>query len=226
MDHSVKVMNSHRKVAFTRLFSHRRFESKELEQLYRRYIFKLQQSSIVSALILLACLSISIALVQICYRQSANMVAIYCLIQFVVFMGLFTLSFRMHDTQLLALCYVILLFCVLFCLLMAPIHFEITHWNSPLSWWKVPPQPSLGVWPIVFVVFITYTMLPIKVSIVVLFSSLLCGSHVAVTMNNVTSYVNDVADDSSTYLDLQQHYIRQQVKLLARRPFVKYAALL
>ena len=202
MDHSVKVMNSHRKVAFSRLFNQRGFESIELEQLYQRYIFKLQQSSIVSALLLLALLSISIAFLQFIFLRSVTAIGLYCLVQCVVFVGLFMLSFRMHDTQLLALCYVILMFCVLFCLLLAPLRLNLTHWNV-LTWFSVPQKPAEGVWPIVFVVFLTYTMLPIKVAISLLFGIFLCASHIAISMNIVSSYGNQDT--------LHQHYIRQQV---------------
>ncbi|CAB4057615.1 ADCY1 [Lepeophtheirus salmonis] len=46
MDHSVKAMNSHRKLALSRLLNRHRFENLELEGLFQRYIFKLQHSSI------------------------------------------------------------------------------------------------------------------------------------------------------------------------------------
>ena len=49
MDHSVKAMNSHRKVAFSRLFNRHRFENSELECLFWRYILWVQHASITSA---------------------------------------------------------------------------------------------------------------------------------------------------------------------------------
>ncbi|KAJ6225324.1 hypothetical protein RDWZM_003869 [Blomia tropicalis] len=203
MDHSVKAMNSHRKVAFSRLFNHRRFENVELEHLYQRYIFKLQQSSIVSALLLLALLSISMAILQIYYRMALSAISLYCLVQFIVFVGLFVLSFRMHDTQLLALCYVILLFCVLFCLMLAPIRLQLSTWNV-LTWWSVPHEPTEGVWPIVFVVFLTYTMLPIKIFISMIFAILLCASHIAITMTSMAGLDHEQHPE-------KQHYLRQRV---------------
>ena len=42
MDHSVKAMQGHRKVAFSRLFNRHRFENGELECLFRRYILRVQ----------------------------------------------------------------------------------------------------------------------------------------------------------------------------------------
>ena len=40
MDHSVKAMSPHRKVAFARLLNRHRFENDELEALFQRYMFK------------------------------------------------------------------------------------------------------------------------------------------------------------------------------------------
>jgi adenylate cyclase 1 len=40
MDHSVKAMSPHRKVAFSRLLNRHRFENDELEALFQRYMFK------------------------------------------------------------------------------------------------------------------------------------------------------------------------------------------
>jgi len=211
MDHSVKVMNSHRKVAFSRIFQYRRFENAELELLYQRYIFKLQQSSIVSALLLLACLSISMAVLQFYYTSSATVIGLFCVVQCVVFLGLFLLSFRMHDTQLLALCYVILLFCVLFCLLLAPIRYHFTSWNA-LTWWSIPHKPTEGVWSIVLVTFVTYTMLPIKVGISIAVSLCLCAAHIAITLGSVAGYKNADEDVSNQMADQHQYYIRQQVR--------------
>ena len=198
----MKVMNSHRKVAFSRLFNHRKFENIELEHLYQRYIFKLQQSSIVSALLLLALLSFTIAILQFYYAQTATVIGMYCLLQCIIFLSLFVVSFRMNDTQLLALCYVILLFCVLFCVLLSPLN---THYgNIGVNWNSIHYRPSEGVWPIVFVIFLTYTMLPIKITISLLFGLLLSAAHIAVTMTKVTSF-ND------TVQDVHQHFIRKQV---------------
>jgi hypothetical protein len=61
MDHSVKAMNSHRKVAFSRLFNRHRFENSELECLFRRYILRVQHASITSAVALFVVLTAAMA---------------------------------------------------------------------------------------------------------------------------------------------------------------------
>ncbi len=230
MDHSVKVMNSHRKVAFSRwLFKRRRFENAELEALYQRYIFKLQQSSIVSVLLLLALLSVCISLLHLYYStafSSPTLISLYSGVQCVVFLGLFLLSFRMADTQLLALCYVILLFCLLFCALLAPINLSLLSSSSsststfPTSswfWWTVPHRPSEGVWAILFVVLLTYTMLPIRVTFAAVFSCFISAAHVALTLASVSfggGGGSSFEDDDGYFAaeaEAHQRYIRKQV---------------
>jgi len=224
MDHSVKAMNSHRKVAFSRLFNRRRFENSELEKLYQRYIFKLQQSSIISVLALFVLLTATLAGLQFYYEQTITIIGLYCLLQCIAFIGLFLLSFKMQDSQLLALCYVILLFCVLFCLIFAPVNLKlganhssdtlsndstassynnhnnnnhnINHNNNHyhnnnrigswfvFSWWNINHRPAEGVWQIVFVTFLTYTMLPIKTRISLFIGILLSSAHIAITITN------------------------------------------
>lgn len=205
MDHSVKVMNTHRKMAFSRLFNQRCFENSELEALYHRYIFKLQQSSIISALIVLALLSFVMAVLQFWYYQAAtaNVIGTYSLLQFLIFLGLFLLSFRMHDRQLLALCYVIISMCTLFCFLLLPFELHLSNlFGSGADWWTVPSRPAEGVWPIVFVIFLTYTMLPIKLWISVLFSTSLSAAHIVLS---ITIYHQHETDE------LHRHFIYKQV---------------
>ena len=184
MDHSVKAMNSHRKVAFSRLLNRRRFENMELEQLYQRYIFKLQQSSIISVLVLFSLLTVTLAILQFYYERTMTLIGLYCAIQFIGFVGLFLISFKMQDTQLLKLCYVILLFCVLFSLIFAPVNINIQtdqeEW-SLMKWWRRQSNPSEGVWQSVFVIFLTYTMLPIKTRIALFIGLFLSSFHIGIS---------------------------------------------
>lgn len=190
MDHSVKAMNSHRKVAFSRLLNRSRFENMELELLYQRYIFKLQQSSIISVLVLFSLLTVTLAILQFYYQRTITLIGLYCAIQFIAFIGLFLISFKMQDTQLLALCYVILLFCVLFSLIFAPVNInmktdelieeEEQEW-SLMKWWHRQSNPSEGIWQSVFVIFLTYTMLPIKTRIALFIGLFLSSFHIGIS---------------------------------------------
>ena len=238
MDHSVKAMNSHRKVAFSRLFNRRRFENSELEGLYQRYIFKLNQSSILSTLALFTVLTATLAGLQFYYERTVTVIALYCLLQCLAFLGLFLLSFKMQDSQLLALCYIILLFCVIFCLIFAPVDLNIglnvglNDMNVPnnysdvsnqekqsnnwflINLWNVPHSAVDGVWQIVFVTFLTYTMLPIKTRISLFIGSALSLAHIAITAVN-RHYTND-------RMALQQvcHYLSYLFRSLLQIVFI------
>ncbi|KAH7645383.1 ca/calmodulin-responsive adenylate cyclase-like [Dermatophagoides farinae] len=158
MDHSVKVMHTHRKIAFSRLwiFQQRRFENQELEQLYQRYIFKLQQTSIVSALLLLSLLSISIALLQFYYIQ--------------------------HTVTLIA---------------------------TLISQQK----PSDGLWAIVFVIFLTYTMLPIKILISFMFGLCISITHLSITIINLSiiSITTTTTTNTSSIIAVHENFIHKQI---------------
>ncbi|KPM06406.1 Rutabaga-like protein [Sarcoptes scabiei] len=162
MDHSVKVMQSHRKVAFSRLLNSKRFENDELEHLYQRYIFKLQQSSIVSALLLLALLSITISLLQLYFKRDVSVLVCYALLQCFIFLGLFFASFPPVD----------------------------------------------GLWAIVFIIFLIYTMLPIKLFLSSSFGILISLTHfILITMFHI-----DPQDHS-----VRQSFVRKQDILLSEQ---------
>ena len=55
MDHSVKAMSPHRKVAFSRLLNRHRFENDELEALFQRYMFKVRKMLICLELLSYCC---------------------------------------------------------------------------------------------------------------------------------------------------------------------------
>lgn len=164
MDHSVKAMSPHRKVAFSRLLNRQRFENDELEALYQRYIFKLQQASIVSALALFVLLTAVLAVLEFVYSEGLTVSNVYHLIHCAVFstMLVFLHTRWMQDGHAIVICYVILAFCVLFGVASFPVDFGVTT-KAPI------PSAADGVWQIVFVTFTSYSMLPLRpyVSLVV-----------------------------------------------------------
>lgn len=185
MDHSVQAMTrSHRTAAFARLLRRRRFENKELEQLYQRYIFKLRHASIVSVLALVSLLSMSLAILQFWYHSRITVIGTYCAIQFVAFIGLLVLAQTrsMSDAQLRALCYLVLLFCGTFCMMSAPVDMGLRHPWLRSTWWDKPRAAAEGVWEIVFVVFLVYALLPIKTRFSALFGGILAVGHIAISI--------------------------------------------
>lgn len=88
MDHSVKAMDSHRKLVFSRLVDRQRFENDELEALYQRYIFKLQHSSVSSVVCLFLLLSALLANLSFVYTRSLTPQNIYHLLHCLLFLFL------------------------------------------------------------------------------------------------------------------------------------------
>lgn len=85
MDHSVKAMQSHRKIVFSRLFNRHRFENDELESLYQRYIFKLQHSSVASVVALFVLLTAVLANLSFAYAQAPTAQNIYHVVHCLLF---------------------------------------------------------------------------------------------------------------------------------------------
>lgn len=186
MDHSVKAMTSaHRKVALlSRVFERRRFENLELEELYQRYIFKLQQSSIVAVLALLTCLSTAMATVDFVFAGQATVRAVFCTFQAITLFALFLVTQfsrqSLRDGHLRSLCYVIVAFCGLYCVLELPVDVQArVPWTR--GFWDSNKAAAEGVWPIVLVVFLAYALLPIRTRCAATFGTVLVVAHVAVS---------------------------------------------
>uniref|UniRef100_T1K4L1 adenylate cyclase n=1 Tax=Tetranychus urticae TaxID=32264 RepID=T1K4L1_TETUR len=185
MDHSVKAMtNNHRKVAFSRLLNRDRFENSELESLYQRYIFKLNQSSILSVLLLFSLLTLILSILEFYFYEKITVIGFFCALQCITFVGLFILSYTkpMEDDHLIGVCYTIITACIFFCLLYAPIDIKLRHPWLGNSWWDRNHNASEGVWQIVLVIFIVYTLLPVRTRYAVLIGVLLPSSHLVISI--------------------------------------------
>ncbi|CAN7996214.1 unnamed protein product, partial [Ixodes hexagonus] len=190
MDHSVKAMQSHRKAAFSRLLRGRRFENRDLEQLYQRYIFKLQQSSIASVLGLLVLLNVTLASVDLAYRSgSPSLTGVLHLAHGLLFLAgfCFVATRRLEDAYLLGLCHATLALGASFCVLSMPMEVgeaEVPGTTTTTStsardhfWTLRRPSTADGVWELVFVLFLAYTMLPVRTRTVFVLGTSLCVLH-------------------------------------------------
>ncbi|KAL1498283.1 hypothetical protein ABEB36_009104 [Hypothenemus hampei] len=171
MDHSVKAMTSPRFLA--RALNPHRFENDELEQLYQRYICKLQHSSVAAVVALFVLLTFLLANLGLVYSQAATTQnvfhAAHCIL-FALLLGFLHTRF-MQDAYLLWVCYVILFFLATFCALALPLY--------PIS--TVTKVAAEGTWQVIFVIFLAYAMMPLKSWVAGLFGLLLCSAHVAVS---------------------------------------------
>lgn len=185
MDHSVKAMNSHRKLALSRLLNRHRFENDELESLYQRYIFKLQHSSVASVVGLFVLLTALLANLSFAYAQAPTAQNIYHAVHCLLFA--FLLAFLntrlMQDAYLLWVCYAILFFCATFCALALPIGDKLQS-DDPSTPLRVETRRVIveGTWQIVFVVFLAYAMMPLKTWIAAVFGFSLPIVHVTVSI--------------------------------------------
>lgn len=170
MDHSVKAMTSPRML--TRLLNPHRFENDELEQLYQRYICKLQHSSVAGVVALFVLLTALLANLGLVYAQVPTAQNVYhaahCIL-FAVLLGFLHTRF-MQDAYLLWVCYAVLFFLATFCALALPVY--------PTS--STARVAAEGTWQVVFVVFLAYAMMPLKSWVAAIFGLLLCSAHVAV----------------------------------------------
>jgi adenylate cyclase 1 len=195
MDHSVKAMTNHRKVAFSRLLNRHRFENDELERLFQRYIFKLQHASISSVVALFIVLTAVLAALSLGLAGAASpenvLHAVQCLAFVVLFVVLATKS--MELSYLNYVCYVIVAFAMAFAAVSMPV---------PGLSASQRVEPVDGVWQVVFVVFLLYAMLPLSAKMALALGVSLPVAHTTVAV------AATVASDEQDPLGLKWQQVR------------------
>lgn len=180
MDHSVKAMSSRRSLVLSRLLNRQRFENYELEALYQRYVFKLQQASITSVLALFIILTSILAVLSFVYVQMPTVSNLYHVAHACTFACIlaFMNTRWMKDEHPIVVCYVILAFMVMFCVVAFPVD------SSSFLKKGVPQQLTVadGVWQILFVIFLSYSMLPLKPYVSLTIGIILPTAHTLVAV--------------------------------------------
>ena len=196
MDHAVKAMStpSRPRVVFDRCFKYlkvqKSFENRELESLYQRYIFKHEQSSLQSLLAIMSLMSTSLAIVHFYHgfiSQNSTWMstfAIYLTIQaLILLVPLLMIHSRRSvftDVHLRALCWLVLVLCIIFVVLSAPIDLGLRHPSIDTTWGR-PQVPSQGVWEVVFVTFLIYSLLPISTVTAIIIGFALSIGHLLIS---------------------------------------------
>ncbi|XP_065567716.1 Ca(2+)/calmodulin-responsive adenylate cyclase-like isoform X2 [Artemia franciscana] len=129
MDHAVKAMPPHRKVAFSRLIHRHRFENKELERLFQRYVCRLQQSSVICAASLLLLLCLTTASLQWSYGKglpTISTVATSSVALILLCLVVFVSARRLDDDHLPKICVGLLLLGAVICAVSLPI--SLNNW--------------------------------------------------------------------------------------------------
>ncbi|XP_041766991.1 Ca(2+)/calmodulin-responsive adenylate cyclase isoform X3 [Anopheles merus] len=173
MDHAVHAARG-------RPWNKLRFENNELESLYQRYTLKLQRFSVTGVVALVVILCGVMGGLSLGYNQAPTLHNVFntfmCLL-FTVVLGL--LQFRLiRDSHLPYLCYGILFFTAAFCFISMPTVGIV----FPVDTREVMAE---GVWQIVFVIFLSYAMMPLQIWEAALFGLILPSIHVGLTGYNI-----------------------------------------
>uniref|UniRef100_A0AAR2JCZ9 Adenylate cyclase type 1 n=1 Tax=Pygocentrus nattereri TaxID=42514 RepID=A0AAR2JCZ9_PYGNA len=157
------------------------FDCRELEGLFQKYNLKLEQTATLKALAVLIVAASALALVELLsagsrFTVSAGSHPVHC----VIFASLFIVANvkYLQVTQLQQIARLALLFSFTFALLCCPI---------PLALARAPRPDDQGVWQLMLVTFVAYSLLPVRTLLAVLFGVLVAASHFIVTATSVTA---------------------------------------
>uniref|UniRef100_A0A8C1ZT52 adenylate cyclase n=1 Tax=Cyprinus carpio TaxID=7962 RepID=A0A8C1ZT52_CYPCA len=159
----------------------REFDCKELETLFQKYNLKLEQTATLKALAILILAASALALVELLSAGSRFTVSkgshpVHC----VIFTSLFIVTNvkYLQVTQLQQIARLVLLFSFTFALLCCPFPLVLGHGTT---------TPEQGVWQLMLVIFVAYSLLPVRTLLAVLFGILVAASHLIVTVTSVTA---------------------------------------
>lgn len=187
MDHSVKAMSygGGKAAWFWKLLNPGRFSTPELESLFQQYACKLQTVSVVLALVLLALLTGGLSIITLGWWGAPTPTVVLYALSCTVFVGIIAYIYSqwMKDHQLMWICYIVLGFCTLFCLISLPVYL-----GTPSGTGR--PNAADGVWHILFVVFIVYTLLPLRLWMAFLVGIILPVIHMIVSALLVKEFMS------------------------------------
>uniref|UniRef100_UPI00358DF400 adenylate cyclase type 1 n=1 Tax=Myxine glutinosa TaxID=7769 RepID=UPI00358DF400 len=158
------------------------FSCRELETLFQSYNLKLEQTGALKALVVFILASASVSAVELGSPPSALTIAkgsnpVHC----VVFTSLFIVTNvkYLQVTQLQQIVNLSLLFSFTFSFLCCPFPFALDGHA------ELPSAPEQGVWQLLLVTFVVYTLLPVRTPLALLVGVLLALSHLIITATSV-----------------------------------------
>lgn len=169
----------------------REFDCKELETLFQKYNLKLEQTATLKALAILILAASALALVELLSAGSRFTVSkgshpVHC----VIFTSLFIVTNvkYLQVTQLQQIARLALLFSFTFALLCCPFPLALGHGTQGAHGPDAPSTtPEQGVWQLMLVTFVAYSLLPVRTLLAVLFGVLVAASHLIVTATSVSA---------------------------------------
>ncbi|XP_060731149.1 adenylate cyclase type 1b [Tachysurus vachellii] len=159
------------------------FDCKELESLFRTYNLKLEQTSALKALAVLAALACALAAFEALSGPGLAVAKASHPAHGVVFASLFVVANvkYLRVGQLQQIVSLTLLFAFTFALLCCPFPPVAPSSYTPT------PQPEQGVWQLALVTFVAYALLPVRTLLAVTFGIMVSISHIVVTATSVTA---------------------------------------
>ncbi len=179
MDHSVKAMTSHRKVAFSRILNRHRFANDELEGLFDKYLLKVQHSSLAAAVAIFIALTAVLSGLSFGFLMRPTVDNMYHAVQCLVFVILFILlaTKALEDNHLTYACYAVLAFSAAFVVVGLPVSFGL---NEPVGQAGGGVEAD-GMWQALFVTFLVYAMMPLRTWIALIYCLAIAAMHLTVT---------------------------------------------
>ncbi|KAM9850612.1 adenylate cyclase type 5 [Aulostomus maculatus] len=163
------------------IFKSKKFQSENLERLYQRYFFRLNQSSLTMLMAVLV-LVFTVMLVFHCSvgaaRPSATYVAVFSVAIFLTLILMVVCNRNgFHQDHMWVVCYLV----ILMVLVIQVIGVLLVQ----------PRSASEGIWWTVFFIHVIYTLLPVRMRAAVITGLILSSIHVAVSwiLNGADSFL-------------------------------------
>ncbi|XP_064647384.1 adenylate cyclase type 1-like isoform X2 [Lineus longissimus] len=136
------------------------FHDPELDNLYQRYVYKLQQQSVTKALLLFIVLTAALAVMEFAFALHPTGETIYNFLHCCVFVFLvvYSNSKFMQETHLPLVSITFLFFSILFSIVNLPVHLFGKQTTMVYS-------AADGVWQMLFVILSIYCMIPVRLII-------------------------------------------------------------
>ncbi|XP_042164025.1 adenylate cyclase type 1-like isoform X2 [Oncorhynchus tshawytscha] len=157
------------------------FDCKELESLFQNYNLKLEQTSTLKALAVLIVMASTLAVVELLSGPNLTISKGSHPVHCIVFVSLFIVTNvkYLQVTQLQQIVNLTLLFGFTFSFLCCPFSLGAVGLEPPTN-------PEQGMWQLMLVTFVAYSLLPVRTLLAVMFGIMIAISHIIVTATSVT----------------------------------------
>ncbi|XP_061111870.1 adenylate cyclase type 1-like [Conger conger] len=168
-------------IPFNEIACEDEFDCKELESLFQNYNLKLEQTSTLKALAVLIIMASTLAGVELMSGPSLTISKGSHPVHSIIFVSLFIVTNvkYLQVTQLQQIVNLTLLFGFTFSFLCCP--FSLAAFGT-----EPPASPEQGMWQLMLVTFVAYSLLPVRTLLAVLFGIMVAVSHIIVTATSVT----------------------------------------